>query len=226
MSTTNQLSHSEENYLKAVYALTPAGKPDGISTSDIAERLKTKASSVTDMVQKLAEKDLLNYKKYQGVQLTDTGKRAAVEVVRKHRLWETFLKEKLGFGWDEVHEIAEQLEHIQSEELVERLDRFLGHPKFDPHGDPIPDPSGRVQTRKSFPISELSVGQRGVITGVRDSSSAFLQYLDRQQLVLGTEVRVEEVFEYDQSVRVLANKKELTLSSEVSKNIKLQIQSS
>lgn len=225
MTSANQLSHSEENYLKAVYALTPAQGAEGISTSDIAERLKTKASSVTDMVQKLADKELLNYKKYQGVQLTNSGKKAAIEVVRKHRLWETFLKEKLGFGWDEVHEIAEQLEHIQSEELVERLDNFLGFPKYDPHGDPIPDPMGRVQKRHSFPISELTAGQRGVITGVRDSSSAFLQYLDKQQLVLGTEVLIEEVFDYDHSVRIHANNKEMTLSHEVSKNIKLQVKS-
>ena len=226
MSATNQLSHSEENYLKAVYALTPADNPDGISTSDIAERLNTKASSVTDMVQKLAEKELLNYKKYQGVQLTDTGKRAAVEVVRKHRLWETFLKEKLGFGWDEVHEIAEQLEHIQSEELIERLDRFLGFPKYDPHGDPIPDPSGKIQTGSSQPISELKVGERGVITGVRDSSASFLQYLDKQRLILGTEVIVIEFFEYDQSVKIKAGGKEITISYEVSKNIKVQLQQS
>lgn len=217
------LTHSEENYLKAIYGLTPASD-QSVSTSDIATRLNTKASSVTDMVQKLAEKDLLDYKKYQGVQLTTIGRKAAIQVVRKHRLWEVFLKEKLSFGWDEVHEIAEQLEHIHSEELIERLDRFLGHPKFDPHGDPIPDPSGKIQSRSSRPISELSAGDNGVITGVRDSSASFLQYLDKQQLVLGTEVHVQEIFDYDHSVKVTANGKEMTISSEVSQNIKVQIQ--
>lgn len=217
------LTHSEENYLKAVYALTPANG-SGVSTSDIAARLNTKASSVTDMVQKLAEKDLLNYKKYQGVQLTNNGRKEAIQVVRKHRLWEVFLKEKLGFGWDEVHEIAEQLEHIRSEELVARLDRFLGHPKFDPHGDPIPDPSGKIHTRSSRPINELESGESGVITGVRDSSASFLQYLDKQHLVLGTEVQVKEIFDYDHSVKVTANGKEITISAEVSQNIKVQIQ--
>lgn len=217
------LTHSEENYLKAVYALTPASG-EGVSTSDIAARLSTKASSVTDMVQKLAEKELLKYRKYQGVQLTGEGRNAAVQVVRKHRLWEVFLKDKLGFGWDEVHEIAEQLEHIRSEELIERLDRFLGHPKFDPHGDPIPDPSGKIQTRSSQPISELEIGDLGVITGVRDSSASFLQYLDKQRLVLGTEVKVIEFFDYDQSVKVQAGDKEITISYEVSKNIKIQLQ--
>lgn len=217
------LTHSEENYLKAVYSLTPLSG-EGVATSDIASRLDTKASSVTDMVQKLAEKGLLDYKKYQGVQLTTEGQSRAVQIVRKHRLWEVFLKEKLGFGWDEVHEMAEQLEHIRSEELVERLDRFLGHPKFDPHGDPIPDPAGKIQTRSSQPISELKAGDVGVITGVRDSSASFLQYLDKQRLVLGTEVEILEFFDYDQSVNVLANGKEVTISFDVSKNIKLQIQ--
>ncbi len=219
------LTHSEENYLKTVYALAPR---DGqsVSTSEIATRLRTKASSVTDMVQKLAEKDYLNYKKYQGVKLTPAGKSAAVQVVRKHRLWEVFLKEKLGFGWDEVHEIAEQLEHIKSKELIERLDRFLGHPKYDPHGDPIPDPDGKIQSRSSKPINQLEPGDRGPITGVRDSSSSFLQYLDKQQLVLGTVIQVEEIFEYDQSVKIKANEKELIISAEVSKNIKVQCQQS
>lgn len=217
------LTHSEENYLKAVYALTPLNE-EGVSTSDIAARLSTKASSVTDMVQKLADKELLKYRKYQGVQLTAEGRSAAIQVVRKHRLWEVFLKEKLGFGWDEVHEIAEQLEHIRSEELIERLDRFLGHPKFDPHGDPIPDPSGKIQTRSSQPISDLEVGELGAITGVRDSSASFLQYLDKQRLVLGTEVKVIEFFDYDQSVKVEAGGKEITISYEVSKNIKVQLQ--
>lgn len=217
------LTHSEENYLKTVYALAPASD-QSVSTSEIAARLSTKASSVTDMVQKLAEKDYLNYKKYQGVQLTSNGRTAAVQVVRKHRLWEVFLKEKLGFGWDEVHEIAEQLEHIQSADLIERLDRFLGYPKFDPHGDPIPDPSGKIQSRSSKPIDKLQPGDQGVITGVRDSSSSFLQYLDKQQLVLGTLIQVEEIFDYDHSVKLKANGKELTISAEVSKNIKVQIQ--
>lgn len=218
------LSRSEENYLKAVYSLTPAKQGAGVSTSDIAARLETKSSSVTDMVQKLADKDLLNYKKYQGVILTNSGRNAAIQVIRKHRLWETFLNEKLGFGWDEVHEIAEQLEHIQSEQLIERLDRFLGHPRFDPHGDPIPDPEGRIQARKSQPISEMKPGAHGVITGVRDSSASFLCYLDKQNLVLGTHIQVEEIFDYDQSVLLKTANRELTISFDVSKNIKVQVQ--
>lgn len=218
------LTKSEENYLKSVYALTTSSS-SGVSTSDLSARLNTKASSVTDMVQKLAEKKLLNYKKYQGVKLTEKGLEAAVQVVRRHRLWEVFLKDKLGFGWDEVHEIAEQLEHIRSDELVHRLDRFLGHPSFDPHGDPIPDKHGNLPARRSLPVSDMSAGLEGVITGVRDSSSSFLRYLDRQQLVLGTKIKMIEVFDYDQSRLIEVNKEQRTISFEVSKNIKVQITS-
>jgi len=215
------LSYTEENYLKVIYGLL-ALNPAGASTNEIAARINTKASSVTDMMQKLADKKLLKYKKYQGVKLTEEGRLVAVQVIRKHRLWEVFLKEKLGFGWDEVHELAEQLEHIKSEELTDRLDKFLGNPKFDPHGDPIPDKNGKIETKKSKLISELKVNQSGIITGVQDSSSSFLQYLDKHTLVLGTPIDVLEIFEFDHSVKIKAGKNEMTISYEVSKNIKVQ----
>lgn len=215
------LSYTEENYLKIVYGLL-VHNPEGASTNEIALGMNTKASSVTDMVQKLADKKLLKYKKYQGVKLTEKGLNMAVQIVRKHRLWEVFLKEKLAFGWDEVHDIAEQLEHIQSEELINRLDKFLGFPKFDPHGDPIPDGKGKMEARKSKQISEMNLDESGIITGVRDSSSSFLKYLDKHNLVLGTPIKVLEVYEFDQSVKITAKDKELTISFEVSKNIKVQ----
>jgi DtxR family transcriptional regulator, Mn-dependent transcriptional regulator len=217
------LSYTEENYLKIVYGLL-ALNPAGASTNEIAARMNTKASSVTDMMQKLADKKLLKYKKYQGVKLTEEGRLVAVQIIRKHRLWEVFLKEKLGFGWDEVHELAEQLEHIKSEELTNRLDRFLGFPKFDPHGDPIPDKDGHIETKKSKLISELLVNQSGLITGVQDSTSSFLQYLDKHALVLGTPIKVLEIFEFDHSVKIKAGNSEMTISYEVSKNIKVQTQ--
>jgi DtxR family transcriptional regulator, Mn-dependent transcriptional regulator len=217
------LSYTEENYLKIVYGLL-ALNPAGASTNEIAARMNTKASSVTDMMQKLADKKLLKYKKYQGVKLTEEGRLVAVQIIRKHRLWEVFLKEKLGFGWDEVHELAEQLEHIKSEELTNRLDRFLGFPKFDPHGDPIPDKDGHIETKKSKLISELLVNQSGLITGVQDSTSTFLQYLDKHALVLGTPIKVLEIFEFDHSVKIKAGNSEMTISYEVSKNIKVQTQ--
>lgn len=214
------LTHSEENYLKAIYALST--NDAGVTTSELSARLQTKASSATDMVQKLAEKGLLKYKKYQGTTLTEKGRAHAVQIVRKHRLWEVFLSDKLGFGWDEVHDIAEQLEHIRSDSLVDKLDHFLGYPKYDPHGDPIPDPSGKIQRRNSRSIHELSVGETGIIIGVEDSSAEFLQYLDLQKLVLGTAIEVLEVFGYDQSVKLRADQRELTISLAVSKNIRVQ----
>ena len=137
------MTFSEENYLKTIYHLTTASDAE-VSTNAIAEKMETKASSVTDMLKKLAEKGLINYKKYQGVSLTQDGKLAAKMSVRKHRLWEVFLVEKLGFSWDEVHDIAEQLEHIKSEKLINKLDDFLDNPTEDPHGDPIPDREGRI----------------------------------------------------------------------------------
>ena len=137
------MTFSEENYLKTIYHLTIISDSE-ISTNAIAEKMETKASSVTDMLKKLAEKDLVDYKKYQGVSLTEKGKLSAKMIVRKHRLWEVFLVEKLDFSWDEVHDIAEQLEHIKSEKLINKLDDFLGNPTEDPHGDPIPDKNGKL----------------------------------------------------------------------------------
>lgn len=215
-------SRSEENYLKSIYALTQENE-NGASTNAIAEMLNTKASSVTDMVKRLAEKDLVFYKRYQGVTLTKAGHKIALSIVRKHRLWEVFLVEHLSFKWDEVHDIAEQLEHIRSSELTNRLDAFLGNPQFDPHGDPIPDAEGNIYERETKLLSELNESETGVIVGVNDSSSSFLQYLEGQKLVLGTRVHVKQRFDYDHSaVVVVNNDKELTLSHQVCHNLCLK----
>jgi DtxR family Mn-dependent transcriptional regulator len=178
------LTYSEENYLKAIYKLQEKGSVK-INTNSIASLLETKAASVTDMLQKLAEKKLVNYERYQGVSLTASGKKAAITVIRKHRLWELFLVSKLGFNWDEVHEIAEQLEHIQSEQLVKKLYAFLGKPKYDPHGDPIPDENGNFHSKNTFPLSTAEKNEKLVISGVIDHRTDFLQYLDRNNLSLG-----------------------------------------
>ncbi|MFQ3173448.1 MAG: DtxR family Mn-dependent transcriptional regulator, partial [Flavobacterium sp.] len=161
---------SEENYLKTIYHITVVSNSE-VSTNAIAEMMETKASSVTDMIKKLAEKDLVNYKKYQGVSLTDKGKLAAKMIVRKHRLWEVFLVEKLDFSWDEVHDIAEQLEHIKSEKLINKLDDFLGNPTTDPHGDPIPNAEGQILKIDKQLLSELVENQKGICVGVKDTSS-------------------------------------------------------
>src|SRR6478609_2981477 len=167
------MTFSEENYLKSIYHLTSSHDSE-VSTNAIAEMMETKASSVTDMLKKLAEKDLVNYKKYQGVSLTEKGSLSAKMIVRKHRLWEVFLVEKLDFSWDEVHDVAEQLEHIKSEKLINKLDEFLDFPTEDPHGDPIPDAQGRIKKVEKHLLSELDESQKGICVGVKDTSAEFL----------------------------------------------------
>src|ERR1700712_1060629 len=166
---------AEENYLKSIYHLSL--NTQNVSTNQIAALLNTRAASVTDMLKKLADKELINYTRYQGVSLTSPGKKIALHIIRKHRLWEFFLVEKLNFKWDQVHEMAEEMEHISSEELIDRLDKFMDYPKYDPHGDPIPDCNGNFKKHELKPIASLSVNESGVISGVRDHSPTFLQYL-------------------------------------------------
>ena len=212
-------THSEENYLKAIWKINEAGT-ESVSTNSISAAVKTRAASVTDMLKKLADKKLIQYQRYQGVKLTAEGRRVAVNIVRKHRLWEVFLVEKLGYGWDEVHEIAEQLEHIYSENLTDRLDKFLGYPKFDPHGDPIPDKTGKFAEASSVALGFLKAGQTGVMTGVAEHSAVFLRYLDEQHLRLGCTIHVDQVNEFDQSLKIKVNNKSaITISQHAAKNI-------
>ena len=212
------MTFSEENYLKTIYHLTSVSE-SGVSTNAIAEKMETKASSVTDMLKKLADKKLVIYKKYQGVSLTEKGLLAAKMIVRKHRLWEVFLVEKLDFNWDEVHDVAEQLEHIQSEQLINRLDDFLGNPTEDPHGDPIPDANGRIVKVEKHLLSELDEKETGICVGVRDTSSEFLQYLDKQKISLGTVIEVLGKETFDQSLRIRTNNSDLTISNKIAGNL-------
>ncbi|MFA5573573.1 MAG: metal-dependent transcriptional regulator [Brumimicrobium sp.] len=218
------LTQGEENYLKAIYHLQKLF--DGpVKTNDLAKKINTKASSATDMIRRLADKSLVLYEKYQGCTLTRKGEKEALKTIRKHRLWETFLVEKLNFGWEEVHEIAEQLEHIQSVELTNRLDAFLNFPKFDPHGDPIPNIDGEVLTRTEISsLAELKVGTKAKIVGVYDSSSSFLQYLDKYQIGLGDEIIIKERFDFDNSCEVLFKGKTLNFSASVASKLRVQIQ--
>lgn len=212
------ISQTEENYLKAIFKITEL--EDSASTNAISKKINISAASVTDMLKRLAKKDLINYKKHKGVTLTTDGDQIARQLIRKHRLWEVFLLEKLDFAWDEVHAMAEQLEHIHSPELVERLDKFLGYPKFDPHGDPIPDADGNFAERQQTPLYKMRAGETGVIVGVNEHSASFLQYLDKMKLVLGTSLAVLEYFEYDESLRVeINNTTELLLSKKVTQNL-------
>ncbi|GAB3327394.1 metal-dependent transcriptional regulator [Larkinella ripae] len=212
-------SFTEENYLKTIYYL--AARQEGeVTTNSLAEMTATKAASVSDMLRKLADKQLIHYKKYQGVRLTEEGERLALKVIRRHRIWEVFLAEKLGFGWDEVHEMAEELEHIRSEELVQKLDAFLGYPQFDPHGDPIPSPAGDMPTVEYSKLSEVRVGAEVQVMGVLEHSPEFLQHLDKTGLNLGCRVRVQDVNAFDKSVSVQINhEKTLFVSNEVARNL-------
>src|SRR6201996_4702458 len=208
---------TEENYLKAIYHLSlPSGCA---STNQIAASLNTKAASVTDMLKKLAEKELINYTKYQGVTLTAPGEKIAVNIIRKHRLWEYFLVEKLNFKWDEVHDVAEELEHISSKELIDRLDDFMGNPKYDPHGDPIPDCNGKFKSHELKPVAALVVNNSGLISGVREHSAAFLQYLEKVQLTIGKKIKIAEINTYDHSVILQVEGKKVHISREVANNL-------
>lgn len=211
-------TYTEENYLKAIFKYSNKTK-DGVSTNVIADELDTKASSVTDMIKKLSDKKLVLYKRYKGVTLTEEGRKIAVAVIRKHRLWEVFLVDKLDFKWDEVHDIAEQLEHIHSEELVNRLDTFLDYPSYDPHGDPIPDEDGNLQHHKDISLADLTVEEKGVIVGVKEHSTCYLKYLESINLVLGTEIIVKEIIDFDHSMRISVNKKMVNISHQASKNL-------
>ena len=201
-------SQSEEDYLKALYHLEMDF--DSVSTNSIADYLDMKPSSVTDMLKKLAEKKFINYQKYKGTSLTKKGKLIALTIIRKHRLWETFLVDKLGFGWDQVHIIAEQLEHIKSEELIENLDNFLGNPKYDPHGDPIPNKEGEIEKMNQKVLVELKALQKGIITGVKKGTASLLNYLDKEKVKLGDSIKVIEILEFDGTYIVEINKRKLT----------------
>jgi len=213
-------SFTEENYLKAIYKLLESGEKK-VTTNSIADRVDTAPASVTDMLRKLADKKLIHYQKYRGVSLTTSGKKVALSVIRKHRLWELFLVDRLQFKWDEVHEIAEQLEHIHSETLVHRLDQFLGKPKFDPHGDPIPDENGVFQPHKKIPLTELAVSSSAIVTGVVDHSPKFLRHLEKLGLSMGKEVKMVKQFEYDLScvVAIKNIRPDIHLSHEAAGNI-------
>jgi len=209
---------SEENYLKTIYHITSASGEE-VSTNAIAEKMETKASSVTDMLKKLAEKELVVYKKYQGVSLTNKGNLAAKMIVRKHRLWEVFLVDKLQFSWDEVHDIAEQLEHIKSEKLINKLDDFLGNPTEDPHGDPIPDVNGKIIKVEKLLLSELKVNQTGICVGVKDSSAEFLKYLDKNRIALGVTIQVNSIEDFDLSLNVKVDGNDLLISNKIAGNL-------
>jgi len=217
----NMFTFSEENYLKTIYHLSLQSEK-GVSTNAIAKKIDTKASSVTDMIKKLAEKKVLVYKKYQGVTLTADGKKRAALIVRKHRLWEVFLVEKLNFNWDEVHDVAEQLEHIKSQKLIDEIDALLGFPTVDPHGDLIPDKEGNLHPTKKRLLSSFEKNERGICIGVYDSSSVFLQFLDKQGIALGKKITVIEKEPFDDSITIKIDNREMRISKKIATNLYLE----
>ncbi|MCG2460381.1 metal-dependent transcriptional regulator [Flavobacteriaceae bacterium F89] len=213
----------EENYIKALLYLTSKDRTmklqEGVGTNDLAVNLQVKPSTVNEMLKRLNEKDLVNYEKYKKVTLTELGETLALKVIRKHRLWETFLHDKLEFDWDEVHEVAEQLEHIRSEKLIEKIDKFLDYPKYDPHGDPIPDSQGVLPKRESTRLSQVEKNQNYVVLAVSDTTKEFLKYMEDLEIAIGTELLVMEKIAYDGSLKINKKGTLLTLSQKVADNI-------
>ncbi|WP_187289879.1 metal-dependent transcriptional regulator [Flagellimonas ruestringensis] len=212
------MTRSEENYLKTIFHLG-GGDSKSITTNAIAEQMETKPSSVTDMAKKLSEKGLVDYVRYQGISLTDAGVKTALSIIRKHRLWEVFLVEKLDFSWDEVHEVAEQLEHIKSEKLIDKIDELLEFPKYDPHGDPIPTKDGKFQERDEKLLSEMAINSKGICVGVKDSSVPFLKFLDKNKIALGNTITIIDKEDFDNSLRIQMEGKEMRISHQIASNL-------
>lgn len=200
------LSIVEENYLKAIYKILELGE-EPVSTNALAEHMTIKAATATDMLKRLSEKELINYVKYQGVTLTERGKQIALYIIRKHRLWEMFLVEKLNFSWEEVHEVAEQLEHINSNKLIDEIDRLLEFPTVDPHGDPIPSAEGAIASPNRISLSQSTKGKKLKVSGVKDHSVSFLTHLSAIGIDLGSSIEIIDLNDYDKSLSILINEK-------------------
>jgi len=210
-------STSEENYLKTIFHLQT--KEDNVSTNELAEKLQAKPASITDMMKKLKTRKLVNYQPYQGFRLTPDGKKVALSIIRRHRLWEYFLAEKLKFNWDEVHEIAEQMEHVSSKKLIDKLDEYLGYPKFDPHGDPIPDTNGKMETGKQVNLSDLPVDKPAKVCFIANQTELLMEHLNEKKMNIGVSIVVKRKFNYDDSLEIKLDNKLLTISDQLAKNI-------
>jgi DtxR family transcriptional regulator, Mn-dependent transcriptional regulator len=211
------ISNSEENYLKTIFHLQT--DTDKVNTNAVAEKLNTKPASVTDMMKRLSAKKLLDYQPYKGFSLSGEGKKIALGIVRRHRLWEYFLVEKLQLGWDEVHEIAEELEHVSSKRLIDKLDEYLGYPKFDPHGDPIPDSKGKLRRSNEILLLQLPLNQRAEVSRVGNQSVEMLELLQHKNIRIGTRIEVKNNFSFDGSIEVKVKNATVTISEQLAQNI-------
>ena len=211
-------STSEENYIKAIFRLQDV--EGTVTTNALAAELKAKPASITDMLKKLKAKKLVHYQAYHGFRLSSEGKKLALLIIRRHRLWEFFLAEKLKFSWEEVHAVAEHLEHVSSKKLIDKLDEFLGFPRFDPHGDPIPDSNGRIETSKQVPLQDLPLNKTATVCHVSDQSSEMLELLGHKKISIGTKLEVKRRFSFDNSLEIkLRQQPAINISEQLSKNI-------
>ena len=211
-------SASEENYIKAIYHLQ--NEDGNVTTNELAARLNSKPASITDMMKKLKTRKLVHYQPYQGFRLTAEGKKIALGIIRRHRLWEFFLAEKLKFNWDEVHEVAEHMEHVSSKKLIDKLDEFLGFPKFDPHGDPIPDVNGKMEINKQLNLSDWPLNKQATVCRVINQTPELLDLLHHKKISLGTRLEITKKFDYDESVEIKINKQApITISRQLAKTI-------
>ena len=209
---------TKENYLKAILSIS-LNKDGKVSTNEIAHEIGTSPASVSDMLKKLQDKKLIKYEKYKGVELSKSGKSKAINILRKHRLWETFLVNKLAFGWGEVHDVAEQLEHIKSVELINKLDIYLNYPKFDPHGEPIPTKDGEIPTTNTIPLNELQAGTKGKVMGVTLDEKSFLDYLTQLNISIGTKIELLDKISFDQSLSIKIENTNQHISNNVAKHL-------
>ena len=209
---------TEENYIKNIYHLQQA--TGYTTTNELAAAIKARPASITDMLKKLKTKKILHYEKYQGFRLSAEGKKVALTIVRRHRLWEYFLSEKLKFTWDEVHEVAEELEHVTSKKLIDKLDEFLGFPKFDPHGDPIPDQAGKITSAEQVALSDIEINQAAEVCGVANHSTHMLDMLRHNNIGIGTKLEIRKKFPFDQSLEIkIRNQAAFTISERLAQNI-------
>ncbi len=206
------MSISRENYLKALLKLAEKNRGGFVSTKSLAEALETTPPSVSDMLKKLRREQYIEYKPYQGARLTEKGKKKALRIIRSHRLWEFFLVKHLGISWKEVHRLAEELEHISEEKLLEALDRYLEYPAKDPHGEPIPDASGKWRFERGKKLTDIPAGKTVEICGLDTDRPAFLNYIERKKLLPGTRIRILENDPYDQTLILRVKKKKLGIS--------------
>jgi len=217
---TPNYSVAEENYIKSIYHLQQIN--ESVSTNALADHLKAKPASITDMLKKLQAKSLLNYNPYKGFRLSREGNKAALIIIRRHRLWEFFLVDQLHFSWEEVHEVAEELEHVRSKKLVDKLDAFLNFPKFDPHGDPIPDATGKISLQQQLPLSDLPLNKQAVITSVQNQASELLSFLSSRNIIIGTKLEVKRRLPFDNSVEIkFKSRQSLILSEQVANAIRV-----